>query len=354
MATWKKAIKKRENGEDVEMQLPEIVSASRSTDIPAFYADWFFHRLKKGYSAWTNPFNGIRGYVSYENTRFIIFWSKNPRPLLEHLYELKGHNIGCYIQYTLNDYENERLELGVPPLDERIETFKLLVKQLGVGHVIWRFDPLILTDKINIDLLLKKIEYIGNKLFGYTEKLVFSFADIASYKKVKSNLEKNGINYIEWNDASMNEFAKQLSELNKKWNYQLATCGERIDIQQYGIEHNHCVDDNLMIRFAHEDKVLMDFLKVDIIKMQPVLFDMPEIPEDAIKIDDSTYAIKKKNNSDKGQRAFCGCMISKDIGGYSTCPHLCEYCYANTNKLSAKSNYKQHLNNSFSETITGK
>ena len=76
MATWKKAIKKRENGEDVEMQLPEIVSASRSTDIPAFYADWFFHRLKKGYSAWTNPFNGVRGYVSYENTRFIIFGRK--------------------------------------------------------------------------------------------------------------------------------------------------------------------------------------------------------------------------------------------------------------------------------------
>ena len=73
------------------------------------------------------------------------------------------------------------------------------------------------------------------------------------------------------------------------------------------------------------------------------------IKEDAIKINDSTYAIKRKNNSDKGQRAFCGCMISKDIGEYSTCPHLCEYCYANTNKLSAKSNYKQHLNNSFSE-----
>ena len=81
MATWKKAIKKRENGEDVEMQLPEIVSASRSTDIPAFYADWFFHRLKKGYSALTNTFNGVRGYVSYENTRFIIFWSKKPRRL---------------------------------------------------------------------------------------------------------------------------------------------------------------------------------------------------------------------------------------------------------------------------------
>lgn len=84
----------------------------------------------------------------------------------------------------------------------------------------------------------------------------------------------------------------------------MATCGEQIDIQQYGIEHNHCVDDNLMIRFAHEDKVLMDFLKVDIIKMQPVLFDMPEIPEDAIKIDDSTYAVKRRTIAIKGNVLF--------------------------------------------------
>ena len=354
MATWKKGIRKRENGEDVEMQLPEIISASRRTDIPAFYADWFFYRLKKGYSAWTNPFNGVRSYVSYEDTRFIVFWSKNPRPLIEHLHELKERSIECYIQYTLNDYEKERLELAVPPLDERIETFKLLVELLGKGHVIWRFDPLILTDSIGIDSLLEKIEYIGNKLQGYTEKLVFSFVDIASYKKVKSNLENNRVNYIEWSDASMIEFAKRLSELNKKWSYQLATCGERIDLQQYGIEHNHCIDDNLMIRFAHDDKVLMDFLGVDIINIQPSLLDKPEIPKGAIRIGDNSYAIKKKDNRDKGQRAFCGCMISKDIGEYDTCPHLCEYCYANANKSSAIANYKRHLANPLSETITGK
>ena len=89
MATWKKEELARENGEIVPMQVPEIISASRSTDIPAFYADWFFARLEKGYSAWTNPFNGVRSYVSYKNTRFIVFWSKNPRPLLPHLDYLK-------------------------------------------------------------------------------------------------------------------------------------------------------------------------------------------------------------------------------------------------------------------------
>ena len=51
MSQWKKIQIERENGEIVEAQAPVIVSASRSTDIPAFYADWFFHRLKVGYSA---------------------------------------------------------------------------------------------------------------------------------------------------------------------------------------------------------------------------------------------------------------------------------------------------------------
>ena len=76
--SWNKINIQRENGEWTEAQAPLIVSASRSTDIPAFYADWFFHRLKVGYSAWTNPFNGVKSYVSYQNTRFIVFWSKNP------------------------------------------------------------------------------------------------------------------------------------------------------------------------------------------------------------------------------------------------------------------------------------
>ena len=107
MAQWTKIQIKRGNGETTEAQAPIIISASRSTDVPAFYSDWFFHRLKVGYSAWTNPFNGTKSYVSYKNTRFIVFWSKNPKPLLGHLDELKDRNIGCYIQYTLNDYEKE-------------------------------------------------------------------------------------------------------------------------------------------------------------------------------------------------------------------------------------------------------
>lgn len=337
-------------GEIVDAQAPIIVSASRSTDIPAFYADWFFNRLKIGYSAWINPFNGVRSYISFKNTRFIVFWSKNPRPLIPYLAYLKERNIGCYIQFTLNDYVDEGLEKAVPSVDSRIDTFKELVKILGRGHVVWRFDPLILTDSINVDSLLTKIEYIGERLHGYTDKLVFSFVDISLYKKVQSNLKREGIHYREWTIDEMNIFAQKLSLLNKKWGYTLATCGEKIDISQYGIIHNKCIDDDLIIKLAHGDKKLMQHLGVFL--EEPGLFGF--IPEDSLEISPGLYATKTKNTKDKGQRTLCGCISSKDIGEYNTCVHFCEYCYANSSKESALKNYKRHLLNIDSETITGK
>ncbi len=354
MATWDKQKLPRENGELVDMQTPIIVSASRSTDIPAFYSDWFFHRLDvAGYSAWTNPFNGVRSYVSYKNTRFIVFWSKNPKPLIQHLPILERRRIGCYIQYSLNDYETEGLEKNVPPLSKRIDTFKQLVECLGPGHVIWRFDPLILTDQISIDSLLSKIENIGNQLLGYTEKLVFSFVDIETYAKVRSNLNKSNIQYTNWTEELMREFASELVRLNEKWHYELATCGEKIELEK--INHNHCIDDDLIIRLAHDDRVLMEHLNVKIMPIPEAnLFGEKEaIPEDAIILPNSCYAIHG-NNRDKGQRLFCGCIKSKDIGEYNTCIHGCEYCYANTSKKTALSNFGSHEANPFSETITGR
>lgn len=338
------------------MQVPVLVSASRSTDIPAFYADWFFYRLDKaGYSAWTNPFNGVKSYVSYKDTRFIVFWSKNPKPLLRHLPILKQRGIGCYIQYSLNDYEEEGLEKNVPPLEQRIETFKQLTNALGKGHVIWRFDPLVLTDSINIDKLLDKVENIGNQLLGYTEKLVFSFADILSYRKVQANLQKASINYIDWQENQMREFARRLSVLNQKWGYELATCGEKIDLTEFGVKKNHCVDDELIIKLAYDDKKLMDYLKVKFYPMpQKSLFgDSESLPDSAIILPNGMYALHG-DNKDKGQRAFCGCIKSKDIGEYNTCVHGCEYCYASASKQAAVMNYKCHKENPWSETITGK
>lgn len=353
MATWSNT-EISVDGKLVKALAPIIVSASRSTDIPAFYADWFFDRLEKGYSAWKNPFNGVKSYVSYGKTRFIVFWSKNPRPLLDYLHILEKRDIKCYIQYTLNDYENEMLE-NVPAMATRIETFKLLVERLGFGSVVWRFDPMILTDDISIDELLHKVQNIGDQLNGFTEKLVFSYADIQSYKRVKSNLERNGIPYHEWTETQMEEFAQKLSHMNKDrgWNYRLATCSEKIDIDKYGIEHNRCIDGDLITKIAWNDTELMKFMKVKIEDMpQLSLFGDAEVPEKAILLPQNHYFISN-HKKDSGQRKLCGCMVAKDIGEYNTCPHLCEYCYANSSKESAIANWKCHKENPWGETITG-
>lgn len=348
--SWDKIEITREgSGEKVLAQAPMIISASRSTDIPAFYADWFFKRLEIGYSAWTNPFNGVKSYVSYDNTRFIVFWSKNPRPLIQYLDYLQERKIGTYIQYSLNDYEANGLERGVPSLQYRIDTFKMLVDRLGLGSVIWRFDPMILTDEINAETLLERVENIGDQLKGYTEKLVFSYADIAAYRRVKSNLEKNNIHYQEWTQSEMDSFAQGLSKLNEKWQFTLATCGEKIDLDKYGVVHNKCIDDDLIIRRAYNDEKLMKFLGVQILEGD-LLFG---VPDDAICLPNGMYATKTKNNRDSGQRALCGCIASKDIGEYNTCAHQCEYCYANTSKESAICNLKRHRENPYSETIIG-
>lgn len=357
MATWKKDEITIKNGQQVSAMAPIIVSASRSTDIPAFYSDWFFYRLHEGYSAWKNPFNGKYSYVSYHQTKFIVFWSKNPRPLLDHLDELKTLNrgIGTYIQYTMNDYDKEGLEKGVPPLANRIDTFKKLVDFFGgSGQVIWRHDPLVLTDQISLNQLLDKIENIGDQLQGYTKRLVFSYADIVDYTKVKRNLSNNGICYQEWQNDQMVEFASKLVQMNqeKGWNYELATCGEMGRYE--GIIPNHCVDDKLIVKYGYKHPELLKLLGAEVITPIVDLFGAPEIPSDAINLGGGRYAVIKKSNRDAGQRIACGCCISKDIGEYNTCPHQCEYCYANTTKEIALENYQRYCNNKESETITGK
>lgn len=338
-----------DDGEQANAMFPVIVSASRSTDIPAFYTDWFFYRLRKGYSSWINPFNGKKYHIAYDDAKFIIFWSKNPRPLLKHLNYLNERGIGCYIQFSLNDYEQNGLEQGVPPLAHRIETFKSLVDRLGKGAVIWRFDPLVLTDDISIDVLLSRIRDIGRRLHGYTEKIVFSFADIMPYTKVKANLVRNGISYKDWTIPQMREFAEKLVKLNKAegWNLQLATCGEAVDLP--GIEHNRCVDDRLIVRRCQTPD-LLKYLGAEI-HGEKDLFGT--IPPAAIDIGNGRYAIIRKDNRDKGQREDCGCIRSKDIGQYNTCPHLCEYCYANYSKESARRNHARHEENPYGELITG-
>ena len=353
MPLWPKVQIQLDSGAVADAQAPTIVSASRSTDIPAFYADWFFHRLQRGYSAWFNPFSGTKSYVAYHNTRFIVFWSKNPRPLLPHLDALEAWGIGCYIQFTLNDYTPEELERGVPPLQERIDTFAQLADRLGPERVIWRFDPLMLTEHLGIDQLLQRIERIGNQLLGLTNKLVFSFADIGPYRRVRANLARSGVRYLEWAPPQMEAFAQRLTALNQRWGYQLSTCAERIDLAHHGIAHNRCIDDELIVRLAHHDPALMASLGVEVRSIAPSPLSAAQLPMGAIALGGGRYAVRRRSNRDQGQRQLCGCAVSKDIGQYGTCPHLCSYCYANGSPQEAIAHLAAHRANPTGEAIAG-
>ena len=338
-----------DNGETVEASAPIIISASRSTDIPAFYAKWFFNRLAKGYCAWYNPFNQKKMYISFDYCKVVVFWTKNPKPIIPHLHELDERGIHYYFQVTLNDYVKEGFEPCVSSVEERVETFKQLSRIVGADRVIWRFDPLIITQSLTPKMLLTKIWHIGNMLKGYTNKLVFSFVDVKAYRKVQSNLvketpffSKSDVETAELNENQRQEVIDGLVKIRQAWkdqgwNVALATCAEEFDYHSYGIEHNRCIDGELMERIFGEDQELVYYLHTGKLP-EPNLFDnIPPLPA------------KSVNMKDKGQRKICGCMVSKDIGMYNTCRHLCVYCYANTSKELVIKNASKH--NDESESI---
>lgn len=344
---------KTKEGDIVEASAPVIISASRSTDIPAFYSDWFINRLKEGYVVWKNPFNQQPMYISFKNAKVIVFWTKNPQPLMPYLHELDERGIHYYFQFTLNDYVAEGFEPNVPSVEQRIETFRQLSEMIGKERVIWRFDPLIVTPQLTPHDLLVKIWNLGNKLKGLTDKLVFSFIDINGYRKVQNNLVKESMSFskdtiekAEFTQQQMNEIADGLLKCRDRWAkegwyVQLATCGEQIDLDRYSIVHNRCIDGELMKQLWPDDKELLYYLNYG------------ELPTSIFGLDFTQPALTPEKLKDKGQRKVCGCMISKDIGQYNTCLHQCVYCYANTSKEVVKKNWAKHLENPTVETIVG-
>ncbi|MGD0887289.1 MAG: DUF1848 family protein [Thermodesulfovibrionales bacterium] len=247
-----------------------------------------------------------------------------------YLPELDRKDLNYYFTHSLNDYEAEGLEPNIPRLKHRIETFKKLSDIIGKKKVIWRFDPLILSETITTDRLLEKIHGVGAKIHKHTEKLTISFIDIKRYKKVSRNLTAAGFKDCrEFTLEDMRDIAKGLKEMNREWNLQIATCAEATDFSEYGIVRNKCIDDDLLICLFSQDKELMDFLGY-----------VP--PESGVLPSIDARGKKTRVLKDLGQRKDCGCIPSKDIGQYDTCIHGCVYCYANASSRIAQMNFKRH------------
>jgi DNA repair photolyase len=265
-----------------------IISASRRTDIPAFYSEWFYNRVKEGFVYVRNPMNihQISNIpINSDIVDCIIFWTKNPNAMLPRLKEIDNFNY--YFQFTINPY-SQTLETFVPKKEVLIETFKKLSDKIGNKRVIWRYDPILLTDKINLDYHIKYFESIAKRLSSFTNKCTISFVD--NYKKTERNLKQTTAR--ELIEEEIWKVSKSIVDISKTYNIEIQTCAEKYDLSKFGITHGKCVDIAIIEEIAG-------------------------------------YQIDSKK--DKNQRSECGCIESIDIGEYNTCGHNCLYCYANFN-----------------------
>lgn len=332
---WKTERINTERG-NVQAVTPEIVAVSRATDIPAFYARWFANRLRAGYALWVNPFNRRPQYVSFSRTRVIVLWSKNPAPLLPFLYEMDDRGLAYYLEFTLNDYEAEGWEPGLPSLARRMDTFRRYADLLGPERVVWRFDPLLLAGHLAADdraceILLDRIARIGRAIEGCTRKLVFSFADVSQYRKVWGNLHRKGLVWRDFTQAEMQSLAWGIARLAAELGMTPCTCGEKEDFSALGVAHNRCIDPELILRLTGRHPDILRLLGPGVQAQLGLPLDMP-----------GNVQRGPEYSRDPGQRATCLCVPCKDVGQYDTCPHGCVYCYANTSPAVAERNRRRH------------
>lgn len=277
-----------------------IISASRRTDIPAFYSEWFFNRIKDGYVLVRNPMNIHqigRISLSPEVIDGIVFWTKNPIPMMARLPELEKYTY--YFQFTLTAYDRD-VEPNIPSKNSYIiPAFQELSKAVGRERVIWRYDPIFFNDRYTMEYHCRYFRVLASKLADYTEKCTVSFLDL--YKNTERNVKPLSIQAE--NTEMQYELMQRLSEIAKEYGFFIDTCAERIELGSLDIPHACCIDKE---RFERIGKCRLTLGK------------------------------------DPNQRAECGCVASIDIGTYNTCKHGCLYCYANYSQNTVKKNANAH------------
>lgn len=281
-----------------------ILSVSRRTDIPNYYSEWFYNRIREGYLYVRNPMNAhqiSKITVSPEVVDCIVFWTKNPEPMFSRLDELDAYQY--YFQFTLTGFGND-IERNVPRKKEHmIPVFQKLAERIGKQKMIWRYDPIIFTDKYTPEYHLKAFGQIAKELNGCTSKCVISFVDI--YTKNRKNM--SAMNSYSLPEKELGAFAAEIASIAGDNDIKAASCAEAIDLSACGIEHNCCIDRELV---------------------------------------EQIVGCKIQAGKDKNQRKECGCVESIEIGTYNTCKNGCAYCYANYSHESVLQNSKLYDVNS--------
>lgn len=282
-----------------------IISASRRTDIPAFYSDWFINRIKEKFVLVPNPYNPkmiSRINLNPDVVDCIVFWTKNPNPIINKLDALKDYKY--YFQFTLNPYGKD-IENHLPTVQKRIEIFKRLSDKIGKDKVVWRYDPLLTNKNYDISFHKELFAEIADGLKDHTERCMLGFID--HYNHIRGEVSKYGINPL--TKEEIEDMAISFKQvMNQYPNIEFDTCTKKVDLTHLDIPSGLCVDKKLI------EKII-------------------------------GYPISAKK--DKNQRHICNCIESIDIGTYESCLNGCIYCYAiKGNYNTAEYNSRKHDKNS--------
>lgn len=261
-----------------------ILSVSRRTDIPAYYSEWFYNRIKAGYAYVKNPQSEVvtKLNITPEVVDFIVFWTKNPKPMLGGLKTLKEYPY--YFQFTLNPYGRD-VEQALPDKEVVIDTFKCLADRIGGNRVIWRYDPILFNGKYNFRYHAENFARIAKSLSGYTEKVMVGFLE--TYRRTEKNIQE--YQFMLPNDEVKRAIMREFAAVARHYGMQVNTCAGSMDLSEYGISRGSCIDKHFI---------------------------------------ESIIGCGLNLEKDKNQRSNCGCVESVDIGAYNSCAHGCVYCYA--------------------------
>lgn len=276
-----------------------ILSVSRRTDIPAFYSQWFFNRLKEGYVLVRNPVNPkivSRVKLNREDIDGIVFWTKNPAAMTDRLHLLD--RLPYYFLFTVTPYGPD-LEQHLPPKEEILDTFIHLSQRTGKHRVIWRYDPILLSAALDESYHYSRFEAMARRLAPHTGRCIISFLDL--YKKCERNLRGHQVKAISIEE--MKRIAERLANIARANGIQIQTCAESHDFTDQGVPPGKCIDDVLLSGISR---------------------------------------VTLKGKKDNHQRKTCLCTESIDIGAYDTCGHNCLYCYANAGAATVLRNLPFH------------
>lgn len=274
-----------------------ILNTGSRTDIPAYYSDWFYNRIKAGYVLSRNPYDPSRitqYLLNPEVIDVIVFCTKNPRPMLDRISLLADYDTFWFV--TITPY-GEDIEPYVPPKDQVITSFRRLAELIGSGRISWRYDPVLITDRYSIVYHVEQFGRMAEALSGYTDQCVVSFIDL--YEKTKRNFQ--GIQGV--TAAEQEKLISAFSQIAKENGLQIHLCCENEGLVRDNVDAEGCLSKAVLER---------------------------------------ALSCKLNVPRKKAARNECSCLLGADIGAYNTCGHGCLYCYANYDRETVARNRKMH------------